>query len=107
MANHQWDIFCKVIDNFGDIGVSWRLAADLAARGQRVRLWVDDTSALTWMAPEGCAGVTVMRWADTINVTCLEAAPCDVLVEAFGCDVAPAFIANCARIIWSTVRFNA
>ena len=98
MANHQWDIFCKVIDNFGDIGVSWRLAADLAARGQRVRLWVDDTSALAWMAPEGCAGVTVMRWADLVNVTCLETAPCDVLVEAFGCDVAPEFIANCARI---------
>ena len=31
MANLQWDIFCKVIDNFGDIGVCWRLAADLVA----------------------------------------------------------------------------
>ena len=29
----QWDIFCRVIDNFGDIGVCWRLSADLAARG--------------------------------------------------------------------------
>jgi len=98
MANHQWDIFCKVIDNFGDIGVSWRLAADLAARGQRVRLWIDDTSALAWMAPDGYAGITVMRWADPINVTCLEATPCDVLVEAFGCEVAPEFIAACNRI---------
>ena len=98
MANLQWDIFCKVIDNFGDIGVSWRLAADLAARGQRVRLWVDDTSALAWMAPDGCAGVTVMHWADPISVTCLETFPCDVLVEVFGCEVAPEFIANCARI---------
>ena len=106
MANHQWDIFCKVIDNFGDIGVSWRLAADLAARGQRVRLWVDDTSALAWMAPEGCAGVTVTRWADTINVTCLEAAPCDVLIEAFGCDVAPEFIANCAHICSAGSQVN-
>ena len=106
MANHQWDIFCKVIDNFGDIGVSWRLAADLAARGQRVRLWIDDTSALTWMAPEGCAGVTVMRWADLINVTCLEAAPCDVLIEAFGCDVAPEFIATCACICSAGSQVN-
>ena len=107
MANHQWDIFCKVIDNFGDIGVSWRLAADLAARGQRVRLWVDDTRALAWMAPEGCAGVTVMRWADPINVTCLENAPCDVLVEAFGCEVAPEFIASCARICSAGGQTNA
>jgi hypothetical protein len=22
----HWDIFCRVIDNFGDIGVCWRLA---------------------------------------------------------------------------------
>ena len=107
MANLQWDIFCKVIDNFGDIGVSWRLAADLAARGQRVRLWVDDTSALAWMAPDGCAGVTVMRWADLINVICLETAPCDVLVEAFGCEVAPEFIATCARIHLVESQMNA
>ena len=107
MANHQWDIFCKVIDNFGDIGVSWRLAADLAARGQRVRLWVDDMSALAWMAPDGCAGVTVMRWADPINVTCLDTTPCDVLVEAFGCNVAPEFIASCARIYSAGGQTNA
>ncbi|MEP7099809.1 MAG: elongation factor P maturation arginine rhamnosyltransferase EarP, partial [Burkholderiales bacterium] len=27
----HWDLFCRVIDNFGDIGVCWRLAADLGA----------------------------------------------------------------------------
>ena len=58
----QWDVFCQVIDNFGDIGVCWRFAADLAARGQQVRLWVDDASALAWMAPEGCEGVDVRPW---------------------------------------------
>ena len=30
--------FCHVIDNFGDIGVCWRLACNLAQRGQTVRL---------------------------------------------------------------------
>ena len=48
----RWDIFCKVIDNYGDVGVCWRLAADLAARAQQVRLWCDDVSALTWLAPQ-------------------------------------------------------
>ena len=57
----QWDLFCRVIDNYGDIGVCWRLAADLADRGERVRLWVDDPSALEWMAPDGVAGVEVHR----------------------------------------------
>ena len=58
-----WDIFCQVIDNFGDIGVCWRAAADLASRGQRVRLWMDDASALAWMAPRPHpAGLSVHGW---------------------------------------------
>ena len=94
----QWDIFCQVIDNFGDIGVCWRLAADLAGRGHRVRLWVDDASALAWMAPGGCEGVRVLPWASPLDLSLaqLEQQPPDVLVEAFGCEVAPEFIAACA-----------
>ncbi len=100
MDRLQWDIFCKVIDNFGDIGVCWRLAADLASRGQAVRLWVDDDSALAWMAPAGCPGVRVLPWTDASGLTGagLEQRPPDVLVEAFGCEIAPEFIAECARI---------
>jgi uncharacterized repeat protein (TIGR03837 family) len=98
MANLQWDIFCKVIDNFGDIGICWRLAADLAARGERVRLWVDDGSALAWMAPEGRQGVQVLRWTETLDVSCLDTTSSDVLMEAFGCEAAPEFITARARI---------
>ena len=96
----QWDIFCKVIDNFGDIGVCWRLASDLAARGQTVRLWLDDSAALRWMAPDGCKGVQLMRWVEgaPIDITVIDRLPADVIVEAFGCDAAPEFIAACARI---------
>ena len=98
--NHrlQWDIFCKVIDNFGDIGVCWRLAADLASRGHRVRLWVDDVSALAWMAPGGCPNVQVLPWTQPLDLRAADLAsqPCDVLIEAFGCDAAPEFIAACA-----------
>jgi uncharacterized repeat protein (TIGR03837 family) len=101
MANLHWDIFCKVIDNFGDIGICWRLAANLAAKGQRVRLWVDDASALTWMAPTGCKGVQVLHWTESIDVSILNIAPCAVLVEAFGCEISPEFIAACTRIHWS------
>jgi uncharacterized repeat protein (TIGR03837 family) len=90
----RWDIFCKVIDNFGDIGVCWRLSADLAARGEQVRLWVDDASALAWMAPLGCPGVEVRPWAEPIDLTGWTAG--DVLVESFGCEIAPEIIANYA-----------
>lgn len=98
MANLQWDIFCKVIDNFGDIGICWRLAADLASRGERVRLWVDDGSALAWMAPEGQQGVQVLPWTEALDVSCLGTTASNVLIEAFGCDAAPEFIDACARI---------
>ncbi len=95
----QWDIFCKVIDNHGDLGVCWRLCADLASRGQQVRLWVDDASALGWMAPTGREGVTVLPWTEPlgINLLRLDAKPCDVLIEAFGCDIAPEFLAECVK----------
>ena len=98
--SQQWDIFCKVIDNFGDIGVCWRLASDLAARGQTVRLWLDDSAALQWMAPDGCKGVQLMRWVEgaPIDITVIDRLPADVIVEAFGCDAAPELIAACARI---------
>ena len=90
----QWDIFCRVIDNFGDVGVCWRLACNLAQHGQAVRLWMDDASALQWMAPQGCAGVQVRAWGSALAPN---DAPVDVLIEAFGCEIASDFIAACAR----------
>jgi uncharacterized repeat protein (TIGR03837 family) len=103
----QWDIFCKVIDNFGDIGVCWRLAADLASRGHAVRLWVDDASALRWMAPAGREGVRVLPWPRDGQPPDLDAAefarrPPDVLVEAFGCEIAPDWVAACVRVADAT-----
>jgi uncharacterized repeat protein (TIGR03837 family) len=86
----RWDIFCRVIDNHGDMGVSWRLARQLAGRGHAVRLWVDDASALAWMAPQGCPGVEVHPWTEPLGLQGL--APGDVLVEAFGCEIPQAFV---------------
>ncbi len=97
-SGQRWDIFCKVIDNHGDLGVSWRLARQLAGRGQAVRLWVDDASALAWMAPQGCPGVEVRPWTEPLDLTGL--APGDVLIEAFGCDVPDEFVARYAA--WRT-----
>ncbi|MED5621800.1 elongation factor P maturation arginine rhamnosyltransferase EarP [Ideonella sp. BN130291] len=88
----RWDLFCRVIDNYGDIGVCWRLAADLGARGETVRLWVDDPSALAWMAPQGAAGVELVNWtAEPPGLV-----PGEVVVEAFGCDPPAAFVARMA-----------
>ena len=96
-----WNIFCRVIDNHGDLGVCWRLCADLAQRGHTVRLWVDDASALTWMAPQGCAGVTVHAWPDAAALQSLVQDNTfqvgDVVIEAFGCELPAAFQALMAQ----------
>lgn len=63
-----WDIFCKVIDNYGDLGVCWRLCINLATQGAQVRLWVDDASALTWMAPGAHAQIDVRVWGSINRV---------------------------------------
>jgi uncharacterized repeat protein (TIGR03837 family) len=95
----QWDLFCRVVDNFGDVGVCWRLARDLASRGQQVRLVIDDASALAWMAPGGAPGVQVLRWPGP-------AVPGDVVIEAFGCDPPPAFVEAMARRQPASVWIN-
>ncbi len=99
----QWDLFCRVVDNFGDIGVCWRLAADLATRGDDVRLWVDDASALRWMAPAGAPGVEVRNWPadDDEGIT-----PHPVVIEAFGCHLPTGFVKRMALCATPPVWIN-
>ena len=92
-----WDIFCSVVDNYGDIGVCWRLAVNLAQRGQRVRLWIDDSAPLQWLAPHGHAGVKVLPWNRPLADASLPIEPADVLIEAFGCTLDDAVQARWAR----------
>jgi uncharacterized repeat protein (TIGR03837 family) len=88
----RWDLFCRVVDNHGDAGVCWRVAAELGARGEQVRLWMDDGSMLAWMAPSGAPGVEVLPWRDPLP----QEEPGDVVVEAFGCNPPEAFVARMA-----------
>ncbi|MBF6631058.1 MAG: elongation factor P maturation arginine rhamnosyltransferase EarP [Comamonas sp.] len=86
-----WDIFCRVIDNYGDIGVCWRLATELAARGLSVNLRIDDASALNWMAPEGFKDVQVLPYDAPY------APHPQVVIEAFGCEAPPLYLAALAQ----------
>ena len=89
----RWDLFCRVIDNLGDAGVCWRLAADLAARGETVRLVIDDARPLARIAPDGQAGVEVVAWRDDLA----PGADTDVTIEAFGCDPPARYVEQMAR----------
>jgi uncharacterized repeat protein (TIGR03837 family) len=86
----NWLIYCRVIDNFGDIGVCWRLASALAKRGNSVQLVSDDLHALSWMAPLGQLHVEVSLWPGEPALACAAA---DVVIEAFGCDLPAGAIA--------------
>lgn len=88
----SWEIFCRVVDNFGDIGVCWRLARILAAEhGLRVRLWVDAWDAFSRLAPEAgqspgearLGGVEIRQWPAAFP----QVEPAEVVIEAFACEV--------------------
>lgn len=97
-----WDIFCRVIDNFGDIGVCWRLARQLAAEHQQqVRLWVDDITSLKRIWPETkilqqqqLAGVDVCIWNDSFDLSTQSA---DIIIEAFACTIPDSYLQAMAQ----------
>src|SRR5450759_838066 len=92
-----WDIFCTVVDNFGDIGVTWRLARQLAGElGRTVRLWVDDLESFRRIAPgldpaldkQMHRGVQICRWTSSLPDT----GPADAVIEAFACHLPEAYV---------------
>ncbi len=56
------DLFCRVIDNFGDAGVALRLARRLADLGQSVRLWMDQVPPLG--QPDDAQRFAIHLWSD-------------------------------------------
>ena len=92
-----WDIFCSVVDNYGDIGVTWRLARQLVAEhGLAVRLWVDDLNAFTPMCP-GADATAAQQWQHGVDVrhwpaAWLPVAPADVVIGAFACQLPAAYV---------------
>jgi len=102
------DIFCAVVDNYGDAAVCWRLARQLAEdHGWRVRLWIDDLTPLQQLAPDHAAGPVDVRVWPTRPWPVTECA--DVIIEAFACELPPAYVATmatCARpLVWLNLEY--
>ena len=111
MRMASWDIFCSVVDNYGDIGVTWRLARQLAGEHrQHVRLWVDDLAAFVRICPAADAtaalqqqsGVEVRLWVKPWQDT----AAADVVIEAFACEMPAAYIDAMSRRQTPTLWLN-
>jgi uncharacterized repeat protein (TIGR03837 family) len=94
----RWDIFCKIVDNFGDIGVCWRLARQLQVEhGLQVRLWIDDLESAQRIIPslnihennQICEEITILKWCTEAEFS--QAA--EVVIEAFACELPIVYLA--------------
>ena len=93
----RWDIFCTIVDNFGDVGFCWRLARQLVnEHGLEVRLWVDDLAIFSQIAPaidvdeerQWLQGVEIYYWQQPFA----RIKPADVVIETFACKLPENYI---------------
>ena len=105
-------IFCKVVDNYGDIGICWRLARQLQREhGLAVTLWVDDLGSFRRLCPQVAPAadvqqveaVTVRHWrGEEGHFTSADVA--DIVIEFFAVDIPATYIqamAQCTpRPVW-------
>ncbi len=107
----RWDIFCKIVDNFGDIGVCWRLARQLAHEyGIDIRLWIDDLTVARQLIPtldtssriQLIDDITIAVWDQD---TRFEQAA-DTVIESFGCELPDAYLALMgSKNIWINLEY--
>lgn len=113
MRRH-WDIFCTVIDNFGDIGVCWRLSRQLTYEyGQLVRLWVDNLHKLSYLEPvvndelqyQVIQGIEIWHWQKNSGVF-EQIEPAEVVIEAFACELPGSYLRKMLQRNTQTVWIN-
>ncbi|TCT03405.1 elongation factor P maturation arginine rhamnosyltransferase EarP [Paralcaligenes ureilyticus] len=109
----SFDIFCRVVDNFGDIGVCWRLARQLAdmPSGHRVRLWVDDLHSFAKIEThvDPTQDRQIVRRIDLVHWTVEppDLQPHEIVIEAFACDPPKGFIQRMTaeRSVWINLEY--
>jgi uncharacterized repeat protein (TIGR03837 family) len=118
----RWDIFCKIVDNFGDIGVCWRLSQQLAhEHGLQVRLFIDDFN----VASKIITGLDIAPQAETVSQTIngveicawprLESQPntvkniavADVAIETFSCGLPAHYLQKMqsSKTVWINLEY--
>lgn len=106
----RFHLYCKVVDNLGDAGVTWRLARQLASEHRlEVHLFIDAPDTLALIAPNARAGaildgVRIEHW----DVASPPRDPGTVVVSAFGCELPPATraaIASRPGILWINLEY--
>ena len=106
------DIFCRVVDNYGDIGVTWRLARQLQREcGWSIRLWVDtlesfkklnanvDLSRSIQMVDD----IEIVHWSNPV----IDLTPHPIVIASFSCALPPSFQARMlpGKTLWINLEY--
>lgn len=109
------DLFCTVIDNYGDLGVCWRLARQLATEHHTaVTLWVDDLVSFAHLAPaldsardeQMLDDIRVRRWQTGSDLGLAGHDPADIIIEGFACRLPDSYLAAMAACSTSPLWLN-
>lgn len=107
------DLFCRVIDNLGDIGVMWRLSRQLShEKNWRIRLWVDRLESLAAIEPrinarlprQTCADIDVCHWPEPWPGV----QPHRVVIAGFSCDLPDKYLESLAATdhrVWIQLEY--
>ncbi len=106
------DIFCRVVDNYGDIGVTWRLARQLQREhGWSIRLWVDVLDSFNKL--EACVNparnlqvvdnIEIVNWTNPAS----DLTPHAVVIASFSCELPPTFQARLipGETLWINLEY--
>ena len=95
----QADVFCRVVDNFGDIGVTWRLVRQLQREHHwSIRLWVDDLKSFQRLEArvhlhalqQVIEHIEIIHWGDPAP----DLIPYPIVLCSFSCDLPATYIAQ-------------
>ena len=113
-SSGRWDLFCRVVDNFGDIGVCWRLARILAGEhGISLRLIVDRPEIFVKISGDNIKSkkskcyneISVVQWHDSLRPS----TDTVVVVEAFACDPPQQYVEAMANLprcpLWINLEY--
>lgn len=95
----QADVFCRVVDNFGDIGVTWRLVRQLQREHYwSIRLWVDDLKSFQRLEArvhvhalqQVIDHIEIIHWADPAP----DLIPYPLVLCSFSCNLPATYLAQ-------------
>lgn len=97
---YSWDLFCKIVDNYGDIGVSYRLAKELAqSYKQKIRLFVSDLKVFKdlenkidpKLKKQKINNIEIILWNEDLSIF-KDLKPAQIIIEMFACNIPSIYI---------------